>query len=653
MKNQSGKQLGTTRQVLVLSLVLCLYTLIVQFPQYYGMGSLLGKLSGSRLLQISPVLIVAILDILFLVLMGSRYGSALIKVMKGGLSFLRKIKYFDWMAFIALILLFPFFVLSPYYPDFGWMLTRLWIYGHGALLGALFLHAALPKSNAIITLVFSMLFFAVVERIALYIPEVNDQMISLGWSEASRYYYASLYFARSIYGEAVPLSSLHPSRYLLQAIPFFIHGLPIWVHRAWQVFLWLALTFAGSITLARRLPKQFTPMVAAAIVFWGYLFLNQGPVYYHLMVCVILIFAGFSSKRPVKSLLFVILASLWAGISRINWFPVPGFLAAFLFALEEPRTGRRFWRYWLWPLIWIGAGMATALLSQSVFIAVSGNPVENFSSSFSSSLLWYRLLPNITYPQGVLPAILVASIPGIVLIVIHLVKHGHVIHWERMAFLVAVLLVFFGGGIVVSVKIGGGSNLHNLDAFLVFLMVMILYLYFNSLHLESQQRISRIPWYLTALLVFIPVIGVVQMDSEYVPIDNTPARQEIQMLQQYIDNVPGDGGEILFITQRHFLTFGYIRGVHLVPGYEKVFMMEMAMAGNQDYFQQFEKELQEHRFALIITEPLSYTIQGEQDIFAEENNAWTTNVVTLIRRYYHDTIFLPAAAISIAVPNTP
>ena len=43
--------------------------------------------------------------------------------------------------------------------------------------------------------------------------------------------------------------------------------------------------------------------------------------------------------------------------------------------------------------------------------------------------------------------------------------------------LLLILLIFFAGGIVVSVKIGGGSNLHNMDAFLVFLLVAAVYFY--------------------------------------------------------------------------------------------------------------------------------------------------------------------------------
>ncbi|MGA9399175.1 MAG: hypothetical protein WBV22_13070, partial [Anaerolineaceae bacterium] len=90
--------------------------------------------------------------------------------------------------------------------------------------------------------------------------------------------------------------------------------------------------------------------------------------------------------------------------------------------------------------------------------------------------------------------------------------------------------------------------------------------------------------------------------------------------------------------------------VELVPDYEKVFLMEMAMAGNQPYLNQFEKDLEEHRFSLIISEPLAMVIQGEEDVFFEENNAWTTRVTALIRKYYYETANLPNALIAVSEP---
>ncbi|NUQ86686.1 MAG: hypothetical protein HUU11_18460, partial [Anaerolineales bacterium] len=245
---------------------------------------------------------------------------------------------------------------------------------------------------------------------------------SMGYSEAGRHYYASLFFSEKLYGMDLPLPFLHPSRYLLLSIPFLIDGLPLWFHRFWQAFLWFSLTLGSAYFLARRMKmdKGMTALVTA----WAFLFFFQGAVYYHLHVMVILILAGVSVKHPWRSLIFIILASIWAGISRVNWFPVPAMLAVAIYVLETPISAhaavpggedaalskKRIWKYWLTPFLWGISGVASALISQFAYIQSSGNDdVTAFGSSFTSQLIWSRLLPNETFPMGILPGILLVS----------------------------------------------------------------------------------------------------------------------------------------------------------------------------------------------------------------------------------------------------
>ena len=97
-------------------------------------------------------------------------------------------------------LVFPVLVLESWAPDFDFMLTRIWIFGHLVLLGSVFLRAVLPGYADLGIVAITALSYALVERVALYIPDISTQMTSMGWSEASRYYYASLFFSESIYG---------------------------------------------------------------------------------------------------------------------------------------------------------------------------------------------------------------------------------------------------------------------------------------------------------------------------------------------------------------------------------------------------------------------------------------------------------------------
>ncbi len=169
--------------------------------------------------------------------------------------------------------------------------------------------------------------------------QISADPFSLGWSEASRYYYASLFFGPKLYGAWFPLPILHPTRYLLQALPFIFTGAPIWVHRLWQSILWLGLTYAGAWALARRIAWRRSSLTLW-VTLWLGLFFFQGAVYYHLMLPALLVLLAFDPSRSRRSLAIVVLASMWAGVSRVNWIPVPGMLAAALYALERSPAGK-------------------------------------------------------------------------------------------------------------------------------------------------------------------------------------------------------------------------------------------------------------------------------------------------------------------------
>ncbi len=137
---------------------------------------------------------------------------------------------------------------------------------------------------------------------------------------------------------------------------------------------------------------------------------------------------------------------------------------------EQSIVFRDIFIYLLKPAGWFLLSMGIAFLSQGLYILWSGNPTSEFTSSFSSGLLWYRLWPNPTFILGILPGILLLSFPSLWIIVLRLREFSDTkplwrsIHIIRLLGLAAVLVVLFIAGLVVSVKIGGGSNLHNMDS---------------------------------------------------------------------------------------------------------------------------------------------------------------------------------------------
>ena len=206
---------------------------------------------------------------------------------------------------------------------------------------------------------------------------------------------------KSLYGVRAPLTVLHPSRYLMQAVPFLFEA-PLWMHRAWQVLLWLLTSGLTGWLVARRAAGSQPWIVRLSLAVGAILFLFQGPVYYHLLVMVIFVLWGFNRAHPWRNLVVVLLASLWAGISRVNWLPVPGMLAAAMYFLEVPysldqtnkgfidQTNKGFkplvrlksmlhmGRYLLPSAVWTILGSLVAWGSQQVYQGISGNPDRLF-----------------------------------------------------------------------------------------------------------------------------------------------------------------------------------------------------------------------------------------------------------------------------------
>ena len=91
-------------------------------------------------------------------------------------------------------------------------------------------------------------------------------------------------------------------------------------------------------------------------------------------------------------------------------------------------------------------------------------------------------------------------------------------------------------------------------------------------------------------------------------------------------------GQSLFINERQLVTFGGV-DVPLVPDYEVVTLMEMAMSGNQTYLDKFYSDLAHHRFAAIVATKQNKGIREEGSL-VEENNTWNSRISPYILCYY-------------------
>ncbi len=711
---QSEENWALIRVMLAITILLhgcALFSILEPIHKY-------GKLFSSIKWQAATFLGLAIIGSELLILVttrGKNQGWIILKT-RSLFSGLSRLGIFNALLFLVSIAAYPLIIYRE--PDFLFIspLTQLAILWTITLIGSVWLRALIDRREHLSKWIWleltgaSLLSLSMSYLIAVYSSEIYDYPFTLYWSETSRYYYGSLFLSKSIYGTTIPLPVLHPTQYLTHIVPYFLPDPSLLAHRAWHSFLWIGLTLGTAFSLSSRLTGN-DALRRWIFITWTFLFLLIGPVFYHLELALIILMLGFNQPRikstPVRNFLSIcalISASIWAGVSRVNWIPVPGFLAAVFLLFEKPVEttprqlelngepfkwfDRNFLRYAVTPTSFVLLGAISGLVAHLAYIPISGNPAEYFLSSYTSDLLLYRLLPNQTYPLGILPAVLLISLPLVSIILIKLSQYrGEIRTWRllhpfRHLFTSAILLVLFVGGLAVSTKIGGGSNLHNMDAFLVLLLVAWGYIVHSQIAVdvlpdaqypgelnnnmpENLILLRNIPadtfekspvrsTYLISigLAFFIPVIFALTLPKYRTAIpDEEIVERALSKIQEFALNASIEGGEVLFITDRHLVTLNIVKNIPLIPEYEKIFLMEMAMSDHREYMDAFNKDLENQRFSLIISEPLYFEQKGRSVRFGEENNVWVEQVASRIDCYYEAQRTFPEVNIQILTPK--
>jgi len=149
-----------------------------------------------------------------------------------------------WLLIIPVSVLYPVLTLGARGVFFSPLLVRLTLFAWLLVILTICLLASWRKPWPQIAVV-AALMIAVIHHLATYIPHVTSYPFALWWSETTRYYMASTFFDQRTYGQDLPLVFRDFTRYLIQAVPFIVPGLPIWVHRLWQVVLYHR-RFAGA-----------------------------------------------------------------------------------------------------------------------------------------------------------------------------------------------------------------------------------------------------------------------------------------------------------------------------------------------------------------------------------------------------------------------
>lgn len=537
-------------------------------------------------------------------------------------------------TFLLLELVFLVFItMGKYYRyQTGYFVQGLMIWC-AALFASFLLKAAWPKRSVLFWLAAALVSIGFILQVAVVFSQVTDYPFSQTWSEGMQITNGAQVFSKKIWGKDVGFPVINQTHAILQSFSFLLPGNQLlWVHRLWNSLLWVGLPLGMTWTLARRLGIH-PPLEIVIFSLFGYLYLTQAPLFFNLALIPLIILRWFNPDRFGRSLAIVIIASILGGASRLNWYPFAGLLAAFLFFLEKPFDGKPV-RYFGRPMVWSLAGIAVAFLTNHLLRLFMGEALNTNTSYLSSALLWYRLLPSSTNSIGILLGVVITSC-GLVGWLIWKISKQRGLHGWRAAGILFILFIFLLGGLVVSVKIGGGNNLHNLDGFMVLLLILAAYSFYNRIPLDKEQGpLTKAPLGLMALIVCLPLVYQIPF-VPYRPVA-TPASilSMEEDLGSLIEQSQSGGKPVLFVSNQQMLAINRFPGILPVPKYEVVNIMEMAMTENQEYFTEFHQRLANHEWGLIIVDSVTAEIVKRDKSFGEEQNAWANWVSMPLLRYY-------------------
>ncbi len=552
------------------------------------------------------------------------------------------------------------FVYSDYSIRFDGFFTRLFVYLASGLLALLAAATAEErafrwKSSLVALLLFGSIFLLMVAG-----RDIIDYPFRLSWSEGNRFYDYSVLFGRDLYNYPAdqPLSAfIDKGRQALWGLPYLFGRVSIGFMRFWNEFLFTIPYFLLGLVFLRR--RDTAPAVPFLFGLWAMLFFNNGPIYTPLiLICLIIVLTRRSPLWLAVPVTFA--AGYLAHMSRFTWMFAPAIWAVLLAFLDPHQPAKSRWiRSIALGISGLSGGYILYNNLHSLIVRGNITPSANAFTLNNTSdmvgnqtLLWDRLFPTGTFALGVLPALLILTLPVLILILHAIItKRWKLDIWQKL-YLAGAGLALLVVGVIISVKIGGGSNLHNLDMFLisVFLTAGLLLETCGTdwlTHSDTPHRWQRI---LLVMAVLYPAtLNMFSVQKLELP-DPALVEEGLQVVQAIVQEKSGEG-EILFLDHRQLLTFGNVQNVPLVNEYEKKLLMEKAITGDRAYFSRLYADLAVRRFSVIISEPLKKLIQAPDEQFAHENNAWVENVSIPILCYFRIEETYPELGLQILVPR--
>ena len=676
-----------------LLLILIIFLVIKSCLGFQKISLGTGTLFGGYSIKWGAVFLVYIAVCIFLVFLSITAlwkSERLQPILEKMIVFRERLGAFRWL-FALLVFISPIWFLQ--YTQWGLVFRDIFIRIVIWCLTVFWLAFFIKKGNILLgwtELLVAILLTSSGFMTAVAFINVTNYPFSLGWSEGNRMWDYSIMFGRSLYNYPAdkPIYALiDVGRQFVGGLAFLIPGLTIEMERFWialtVVIPYLLLGLAAFRSTRNNLKIWFITAL------WVLIFLKQGPIHPPLILCAVA--TALLWRSPLwLALPLIAVTGYAADQSRYTWAFAPGIWIGMLelagAALQDKKLNINSWI----RAISLGlVGMAGGLYGQKIVGLLSGSsnvstatPLDTGVSMVSSPtqlLLWYRLLPNETYSIGVLAGLLIATLPLIVILV-YLVsaKKWTPNIWQSLA-VIAPLLAFLGVGLVISTKIGGGGDLHNMDMFLIGLVftAVIAWQKGGGEWLTTDHNIEVSPvWVKLTLVLFLALPGfqyLPQMRSfnpvkeigSLITLTDTPNEKSLDLrpsreltddalktIREEIALAQSQNGAVLFMDQRQLLTFGYIKNVPFIPEYEKKMLMEQSLSSNAEYFQGFYNDLANRRFALIVSDPLRNPIKDSSFQFGEENNAWVKWVSNPVLCYYDQKIILKEVGVQLLVPKS-
>ncbi len=512
--------------------------------------------------------------------------------------------------------------------------------------------------------------------------DITDYPFSIGWSEGNRMWDYSVLFGKGLYDfpqdQTIP-AYIDIGRQSLWGLIYLLPKVNIVMARVWNDILFtLPCALLGWALLVKDPSCKSSRLLACSL--WAMLFLMQGPIYTPLTLAAILVALG-SHLPLVFNCILTAAAGFYAVMSRSTWIAAPSAFAVFLQFLDQKASSNEKELRSRWgraaALGLSGLAGAAIYMKREIFFRIfdrsavetaelSGAEAANAAmeavpSIFTpewfryylgrQALLFDRLWPNETYKPGIVLGLAMAVLPVILLIIIWAVRRKWKLDFWQKLLLFAGSTVFLGAGLLFSVKIGGGSNLHNLDMFLILVLIISALAWkagFGDWLAENVRADSLI------CLLMIAAILIPAWDSMTTTIFKIYPKEETtadaaEKIRSVISEHQGE--DILFMDQRQLLTFGTVQKIPLIADYEKKWMMDEAMANDAAYFEPYFKDLKAQRFAAIISEPLHIKFQGEGGDFSEENDLFVTYVSIPTLCYYEPLETFQDQGVQILVPR--